>query len=42
MTYNRQRKVWNGEAYEVSNREEKEKNRKQILIKNQVMCRVCT
>lgn len=42
MTYNRQRKDWNGETYKVSNREEKEKNGKQILIKNWVMCRVCT
>lgn len=42
MTLNNQRKDWNGETYKVSNREEKEKIGKHILIKKQVMCRTCT
>lgn len=38
MIYNKQRKDWNEETYEVRNRGEKKKG-KQILIKTQVMCK---
>lgn len=42
MIYNKQRKDGNGETYKVSNREEKENNGKQVLIKKQVTCTACT